>query len=183
MKNTIVINLFAGPGAGKSTGSSCIFSELKLAGIDAELVTEYAKDKVWENNQEAFKCQFLITGKQVYRVSKCYGKVDVIVTDAPICLGAIYDSDHDPAFEESVVNQFKKFNKNGLNFFLNRVKPYNPNGRLQTESEACEIDGVLKEFMKKHEIEYTEVNGDKEGYLSIVNQVIEKLKDNDNGEK
>ena len=60
MKNTIIINLFAGPGAGKSTGAAFIFSKLKMLGIDAELVTEFAKDKVWEQNKEAFKCQFYI---------------------------------------------------------------------------------------------------------------------------
>lgn len=40
-----VINLFGQPGAGKSTGAAYIFSQLKLRGINAELVTEFAKDK------------------------------------------------------------------------------------------------------------------------------------------
>ena len=33
-KNTIIVNLFAGPGAGKSTGAAYVFAKLKLAGID-----------------------------------------------------------------------------------------------------------------------------------------------------
>ena len=41
---TIVINLFGAPGAGKSTGAAYIFALLKMAGIEAELVTEFAKD-------------------------------------------------------------------------------------------------------------------------------------------
>ena len=49
----LVVNLFGAPGAGKSTGAAYIFSRLKMLGINAELVTEFAKDKVWENNQEA----------------------------------------------------------------------------------------------------------------------------------
>lgn len=40
-----VINLFGQPGAGKSTGAAYIFSQLKLRGINAELVTKFAKDK------------------------------------------------------------------------------------------------------------------------------------------
>ena len=55
MKDTLVVNLFAGPGAGKSTGAAYIFSMLKMAGIDTEYVNEYAKDKVWEDNKEVFK--------------------------------------------------------------------------------------------------------------------------------
>lgn len=50
----IVVNLFGAPGAGKSTGAARIFSNLKMAGINAELVTEFAKDKVWEENKAVF---------------------------------------------------------------------------------------------------------------------------------
>ena len=80
MKNTLIVNLYGGPGSGKSTGAAYIFSKLKMAGVDAEYVTEYAKDKVWEGNKEVFNCQFYITGKQVFRIHRCFGKVDVIVT-------------------------------------------------------------------------------------------------------
>lgn len=48
--NCLVVNLFGVPGAGKSTGAAYIFSQLKMAGINAELITEFAKDKVWEEN-------------------------------------------------------------------------------------------------------------------------------------
>lgn len=43
---TLVVNLFGTPVAGKSTGAAYIFSELKMRGINAELVTGFAKDKV-----------------------------------------------------------------------------------------------------------------------------------------
>lgn len=57
MSNTLVVNLFGVPGAGKSTGAAYIFSCIKMAGVNAELITEYAKDKVWERNDEAFRNQ------------------------------------------------------------------------------------------------------------------------------
>lgn len=50
----LVVNLFGTPGAGKSTGVAYIFSNLKMRGINAELVTEFAKDMVWEDNKEVF---------------------------------------------------------------------------------------------------------------------------------
>jgi len=37
------INFLAGPGAGKSTTTAWIFSELKLRQVSVELVTEYVK--------------------------------------------------------------------------------------------------------------------------------------------
>ena len=58
MKDTLVVNLFGAPGSGKSTGAAWVYSNLKLAlpedkDISVELVTEFAKDLVWDNNTEA----------------------------------------------------------------------------------------------------------------------------------
>lgn len=41
MGKTLVVNLFGVPGAGKSTGAAYIFSCIKMAGVNAELITEY----------------------------------------------------------------------------------------------------------------------------------------------
>ena len=59
----LVVNLFGVPGAGKSTGAAYVFSKLKMKGINAELVTEFAKDIVWENNSRGLKNQEYIFGK------------------------------------------------------------------------------------------------------------------------
>ena len=50
--DTIVINLFGEPSAGKSTCAMDITAQLKRHGINAEYVSEFAKDKVYENNGE-----------------------------------------------------------------------------------------------------------------------------------
>lgn len=55
-KKPLVINLFGAPGAGKSTGAAIVFAELKKRGVNAELVTEFAKDKTWEGNAIALGC-------------------------------------------------------------------------------------------------------------------------------
>ena len=58
----LVVNLYGAPGAGKSTGAAYIFSKLKMAGVKAELVTEFAKDMVWEENNEALHNQMYMFG-------------------------------------------------------------------------------------------------------------------------
>ena len=35
MKSTLLVNLYAGPGAGKSTGAAYIFAKLKMAGVES----------------------------------------------------------------------------------------------------------------------------------------------------
>lgn len=89
----LVVNLFGAPGAGKSTGAAYIFSRMKLAGINAELVTEFAKDKVWEESKAVFENQAYIFGKQYFRISRVQGKVDVVITDSPILLSPFYTND------------------------------------------------------------------------------------------
>ena len=90
----LIVNLFGAPGAGKSTGAAYVFSQLKAAGVNAELVTEFAKDKVWEETKAVFENQAYIFGKQYFRISRLMGKVDVVITDSPILLSVFYNKDN-----------------------------------------------------------------------------------------
>ena len=48
MGTTTIINLYGGPGAGKSTSASDLFVILKERGVNAELAREYVKRWAWE---------------------------------------------------------------------------------------------------------------------------------------
>lgn len=171
----LLINLFGGPGAGKSTGAAYIFSQLKMAGVNAELVTEFAKDKVWEGNKEVFKNQAYIFGKQYFKISRCADKVDVIITDSPLLLSIIYNDNPilGDSFNETVKNVFSSFNS--MNYILSREKEYNPVGRNQTEDEAKEVDIQVKELLDSEKIAYELVEGNELGYDYIVDRVLEQL--------
>ena len=90
MGKTIVINLFAGPGCGKSTTASGVFSELKRIGVNCEYVQEYAKDLVWGKNFKALSNQIHVYGEQHNRIFRLKGEVDVIITDSPPVMGMVY---------------------------------------------------------------------------------------------
>ena len=47
-KNSLVVNLAGGPGAGKSTTMAGLFSHLKIAGYNCEMAPEWIKGKVYE---------------------------------------------------------------------------------------------------------------------------------------
>ena len=175
MKKPIVVNLTGAPGAGKSTGAAKIFSELKLLGINCELVGEFAKDKTWEHNITALNCQEYIFGKQSYRLARCRNEVDVIVTDSPLPLTIIYTKDEkikEPltALAMAVYNSY-----DNVNFFINRVKPYNPKGRNQTAEESDALSAEIKELYQRLNIPYTEITGDEEGYQKAITRVVTKL--------
>lgn len=183
MKKPIVVNLFAGPGAGKSTAAAYIFSQLKMKGINCELITEFAKDKTWEKNYSALRCQEYVFGKQSYKMDRCRDQVDVIITDSPLPLGIFYNQN--PVlgrhYESLVMDVFNTYDN--LNFFINRKKPYNPIGRNQTEEEAKEIDERIKTFCQQHDISYLIKDGTELGYIDIVDITLKYIKENAEIEK
>lgn len=175
MNKTIVVNLFGGPGSGKSTGAAYIFSQLKMHNINCELITEYAKDKTWEQNMTALGCQEYILGKQSFRMTRCADKVDVIITDSPLLLSIFYNVDPalDEHFTKTVLNLFNKYDN--MNYDLVRTKPYNPIGRNQTVKEADEIGDKIQFFLDDHNIKYTIGEGSPVFYEFIISEVLKKL--------
>lgn len=171
----LVINLFGVPGAGKSTGAAYIFSQLKMKGINAELITEFAKDKVWENNEEVFKNQAYLFGKQSFKMSRCKDKVDCIITDSPLPLSIFYNNDAvlGEDFNKTVMNVFNSYNN--LNYLLIRTKPYNPIGRHQTEEESDKLKAPMVSLLNDRKIPYIESTGDIEGYQQIIDEAMQVL--------
>ena len=168
----IVVNLFAGPGSGKSTTCAGVFAKLKLAGVNCEMALEYAKDKVWEESNKVLDDQIYVFGKQLHRIFRLKDKVDVVITDSPILLSIIYDKTGNKYFSDLVLNQFNNFDNR--NYFIERTTVYNPKGRLQTEDEAKEIDKVLLDLLKDCNIEYYSV-GKSEAVDYIFNKIMKEL--------
>lgn len=170
----IVVNLFGAPGAGKSTGAAYIFSKLKMAGVKCELVTEFAKDMVWEENQTVLDNQVKILGEQYLRMTRLKDNVDVIITDSPLLNSGFYNSDTtiEPEFSALVSKLYNKFEN--LNFYIMRVRPYVEKGRLQTEQESDQIGLDIVKMLEKSNIQYNCVQGDEKYYDSIANAILEE---------
>lgn len=90
-KKTLVVNLFAGLGAGKSSLCAHIFAALKWRDINCEMSREWAKDKVLEGSSHVLKNQMYIFGKQQHRLFSLKNEVDIVITDSPLLLSIIYD--------------------------------------------------------------------------------------------
>ena len=177
MKKPIVVNLFGAPGAGKSTIAAQIFFLLKTYGVNAELVTEFAKDKTWEHNLKALGVQEYVFGKQSYRLARCRDDVEVIVTDSPLPLSIIYNHnealDKDGHFSQVVLNIFNTYNN--CNYVLKRVKPYNPKGRNQTEEESDALFAPILDLLHDLKIPFEIRNGDEETGAAIAKDVLDRV--------
>jgi RecA/RadA recombinase len=140
-----VINIFGGPGAGKSTTAAGLFVALKQAGEKVELATEYAKDKVWEKSFGVLDNQLYVFGKQHHRLWRLQAEVDYAVTDSPLAISLYYGKDCGKAFRDLVLEESKRWPS--FNFFLERVKPYMKYGRYQDEEQAKQADVDMKDIL------------------------------------
>ena len=177
---TQIINLYAGPGCGKSTSAAFLYYRLKQDGVNAELVREYVKDWAWEHRKISTYDQLYLLGKQIRRESLLYGKTDWIVTDSPVLLQVYYARKYctphlAKGIEEAVTAFYQEAAKDGYEHYhvmLSRSKPYMAAGRYQTEEEARQIDvgvlDLLKEFQLKEMIPYILGSGTSENDLRLL---------------
>lgn len=157
MAKALVINIIGGPDSGKSTNAALVFGKLKLQGINAELITEYAKSRVWEEAARTLTDQLYVTAKQNRMQRRCEDKVEVMVTDSPLIMGFYYGSEQPEWYKtmlEGLVNTY-----NNIYVFLKRSneRAYNPVGRLQDESNAKSIDIAFKQILDEKNIPYVEI--------------------------
>lgn len=142
---TCVINLYGGPGTGKSTTAAQLFAILKNKGLNVELVREYAKELCWQGLP--IDCQLKVLAEQYRRQNILAGKVDVIITDSPLLLTLLYGKDsHLPVEDWAEILYYNFIN---YDVFLRRVKEFNPKGRYHNEKEAKQIDVNLRAAIEK----------------------------------
>lgn len=148
-----IVNLFAGPGTGKSTTAAALFAELKYRGVNCEYIPEFAKDAAWEGrSKKFFQAQQYIYGKQSWRFDRVKSEVDIMVTDCPLLMGLVYvPKDFAISSLSKVIREDYNRYQN-LNFFLKRNKPFNPKGRNQNEEEAKALDNEILEMLRDQQV-------------------------------
>lgn len=156
-----LINLFGGPNIGKSTVAYGLTYMFKRDQYNAELVTEFAKELVYENRIEALSSSPYIYGEQ-YKRMKCVSKhADIIITDCPFILTTIYYPKNESgrrSFTRHVINQFKSFSKKykTINIVLVRDpnKKFIQSGRIHNKEESLEIDKKIVHLLEKNSIPF-----------------------------
>lgn len=172
MNKMLNINLFGGPGCGKSTTAAGIFYKLKFEGYNVEYVNEFAKELTYGKDFKKLTDQLLIFGEQHHRNYKLIDQVDIIVNDSPFIMGLTYLQKHEhlpeDEFKALIVKMFKSYNN--LNFFIerNEKQEYSEIGRNQNFSEAVKKDKEIKDLLTNNCIEYINIKNS----LNIVNEIL-----------
>ena len=158
-----VINLFGGPGIGKSSIASGITYKLKKNHITCDNPYEFPKLLAWDENHSAIADQLYVLANQHRGIVKSYGKVDYIVLDSPILLSLTYRSYYKnndyPAslygesFDKMLLDVFNKYDN--INIVLKRTDGnHNENERYQNLEESIDLDISIENSLIKNNIPY-----------------------------
>ena len=157
---TVVVNMFAGPGAGKTTCAWEVASELKKKGFITEYVAEYAKELVWEKNYTmldgTLQHQRQLLTEQAHRLARLDGQVDFIVTDSPLFLNALYYTKGSPerkkAYTDEVYRAFSSYEN--FSVFIKRGKHFEKAGRIHNLEQSKRIDQEIKNLLQEYHVFY-----------------------------
>jgi hypothetical protein len=158
-----IINLWAGPGAGKSTTAAGLFNLMKSLGMSVEYVTEVAKDLTYQRDAKALENQLFILANQDMRLRRLVGEVEWVITDSPLPLCLAYiTGEYEEWLEEAIEGAYYRYTN--FDVLVRRVKPYHTYGRNQTEAEARALDlkisDLFHDFSEDSTDLWLEVDGD-----------------------
>jgi len=157
-----LINLFGGPGIGKSSIANGITYKLKKKHISCNNPYEFPKKLAWDHNIPAISDQLYVFANQHRGIAECYGKVDYIVIDSPILFSTIYHhyyTEGYPAgfygqpFHDLVLDLHSRYDS--INILLERGDSiHNNDERFQKLEQSIEIDKLCKKILDDNDIPY-----------------------------
>lgn len=157
-----VINLYGGPGTGKSVLAAELFATMKKKGISVELVTEKAKSLTYSKDYKTLHDQLLVFATQHHKVFKLVGQVDYAIVDSPLLLNLVYFKDDLPydynLFSRLVLQVDSHYRTH--NFYLERSEDfvYQEYGRNESSKEALEKDDEILETLIAYGIKHSVVD-------------------------
>lgn len=173
-RKTTIINFFGGPCCGKTTASMLVASKLRMRGISAEWIPEYAKSLSWRQDFGTLDNQVLVTAMQWQRQRDLCGKVDFIVTDAPILQGLVYDKLNLKGFDQLVADIHGR--SESINILLRRRDDHecDNNGRHHTYPEAVLLDMKIEQILISNEVHYAAITAhDIQAIVEYVFSILE----------
>lgn len=163
---TKVVNILGGPGVGKSTIATGVYSKLMTERVSTELASEYAKDITWEGAHVLFENQIHLFSEQYRRQYRLLDKVDYVICDSPLLLNSVYldyfmkKSKKKYFDDEYLYLQKQFFNEtfdqfNNINFYIERDDKYHTSaGRVHDLKESKQIDEEIKDLLMVYDPEY-----------------------------
>ena len=174
-----IINLFGGPGIGKSSIASGLTYKLKKKHINCDNPYEFPKALAWDENHSAIQDQLYVLANQHRGIVKSFGKVDYIVLDSPIILSLVYRSVYQGTSYPSTLYNSEHFDKlvldihnqyDSINILLERNDDgvHNDKERYQSLEESRKLDYEIEKVLLKNKIPYFSVDVNEQTVKNIL---------------
>ena len=161
-----IINIFGGPGIGKSSIAAGVTYKIKKNHISCDQPYEFPKLLAWDDNHSAIQDQLYVLANQHRGIVKSYGKVDYIVLDSPILLSLTYrnyykgteypSSLYGESFDKMVLDTFNQYDN--INIVLDRAEGvHNNDERYQNLEESKELDIVIENSLIENNIPFHKI--------------------------
>ncbi|MDE5721999.1 MAG: ssDNA-binding domain-containing protein [Clostridia bacterium] len=175
-KAPLVVNLFAGPGAGKTTAALELTAALKKEGYNVEYVSEFAKELVLEGRTEELKDQEFVTNEQYHRIDRLRNSgVEIIVTDSPVLLGKVYGEGKNSAeYDKQILDYHNSFEN--FNLMVKRGETFQAEGRVHNLEQSKELDTKITSMLRSNQIFYGNYHhGDIDKTIDRINATYARL--------
>lgn len=177
------INIFAGPGVGKSTVGPGLFNKMKKKGLKVEFVSEYAKDLTYGKDYVKLKDQLLVFANQFHRYFRLIDhNIDYLIHESPSLMSLAYFTETDLIKEKEFKNLVTSIFKNTktINIFLERNPEYQYQsfGRSQSLEEAKELDFSILKLLIDNDIHFHKILSDEYAEDKIL-ELIKKERHNE----
>jgi hypothetical protein len=156
---TQVINIIGGPGCDKSLVTAAIIVYLKLREQTIEVIPDFAKSLVWQQNFEVLKNQYFIAQRQYEMLSLLDGQIKFLITECSLPQVLFYNENYldnicDIAKTRTQILQW--YNQcNNVNIFVERGdRKYIRTGRFQDEEQARAIDRGMLALLEREGLPY-----------------------------
>ena len=140
--------------------NSAIVLYLKLREKTVEVIPDFAKSLVWQQNFEVLKNQYFIAQRQYQMLSLLDGQIQFLITECSLPQVLYYNENYldnicDIAKTRThILDWYKQCNN--VNIVVTRGdRKYIRTGRFQDEEHARAIDRGMLELMNREELPYT----------------------------
>ena len=174
---TQVINVIGGPGCDKSLITSAIIVYLKLREQTIEVIPDFAKSLVWQQNFEVLKNQYFIAQRQYEMLNLIDGQVNFLITECSLPQILFYNENYadnicDVAKTREQILEWYRQNDN-INILVQRGdKKYVRTGRFQDEEQAKEVDQGLRDILDREQLPYTVLPPDVNAINAFANALL-----------
>lgn len=169
-----VINIFGGPGIGKSTLAAQIYTELKKRHINIEYIPEFPKELVYEERLLTLTDQIYVFAQQHHKIWTAARHNQLVVTDSPIVLSTVYNPETSANFRALIFEMHNKFNN--LNIILKRnPETHSMVGRVHSLTESISIDRRIRDVLIDEGIDFAEFDPVTDKLEALLELIIQEF--------